>query len=64
MLKKMFLLVEESRPKYLDKALFNLAVVQQKQGRKKQCIENLEKALMVNPKNQRVRTYLNHIKSN
>ncbi|MDX2496283.1 MAG: AAA family ATPase [Desulfobacterales bacterium] len=61
---KMFLLVEESRPKYLDKALFNLAVVLQKQGRKKQCIENLEKALMVNPKNQRVRTYLNHIKSN
>ncbi len=61
---KMFLLVAESRPKYLDKALFNLAVVQQKQGRRKQCIENLEKALMVNPNNQRVRTYLNHIKSN
>jgi len=61
---KMFLLVEESRPKYLDKALFNLAVVLQKQGRKKQCIENLEKALMVNPKNQRVRTYLNHVKNN
>ena len=61
---KMFFLVAESKPKYLDKALFNLAVVQQKQGRRKQSIENLEKALMVNPKNQRVRTYLKHIKSN
>ena len=60
---KMFLIVEESRPSYLDKALFNLAMVQQKQGRKKQCIENLEKALMINPKNKRARTYLNHIKN-
>jgi type II secretory pathway predicted ATPase ExeA/cytochrome c-type biogenesis protein CcmH/NrfG len=61
---KMFLLAAESRPKYLDKALFNLAVVQQKQGRRKQCIENLEKALTVNPKNQRVQKYLNRLKSN
>jgi type II secretory pathway predicted ATPase ExeA/Tfp pilus assembly protein PilF len=61
---KMFLLVEASRPDYLDKALFNLAVVQQKQGRKKQCIENLEKALMINPKNKRARTYLNQLKNN
>mgnify|MGYP001819679595 FL=1 len=61
---KMFLLVAESKPKYLDKALFNLAVVQQKQGRRKPCIENLEKALMVNPKNQRARKYLNRFKNN
>ena len=61
---KMFLLVEASRPSYLDKALFNLAVVQQKQGKKKQCIGNLEKALMINPKNKRARTYLNQIKNN
>ncbi|MGB6011410.1 MAG: tetratricopeptide repeat protein, partial [Desulfobacterales bacterium] len=61
---KMFLLVTESRPKYLDKALFNLAVVQQRQGKRKLCIENLEKAMMVNPKNQRVRKYLNRFKNN
>ena len=61
---KMFLLVAESKPKYLDKALFNLAVVQQKQGRRKPCIENLEKALMVNPKNQRGRKYLSRLKNN
>ena len=60
---KMFLLVTHSRTDYLDKALFNLAVVQQKQGKRNQCIENLEKALNINPRNQRVRTYLNHFKS-
>jgi len=61
---KMFLLVAESRPNYLDKALFNLAVVQQKQGKRNQCIDNLEKALIVNPGNQRVRKYLNRLKNN
>jgi len=60
---KMFLLVADSRTIYLDKAFFNLAVVQQKQGKKNQCIENLEKALNINPKNQRARKYLNHFKS-
>jgi tetratricopeptide (TPR) repeat protein len=61
---KMFLLVADSRTDYLDKALFNLAVVQQKQGKRNQCIENLEKALMINPKNQRIQKYLNRFKSN
>ncbi|MBW2245687.1 MAG: AAA family ATPase [Deltaproteobacteria bacterium] len=60
---KMFLLVTDSRTDYLDKALFNLSVVQQKQGKTNQCIKNLEKALNINPENQRVRTYLNHLKS-
>ena len=61
---KMFLRVQASKPKYLDKALFNLAVVQQKQGKREKSIENLEKALVFNPKNKRVRTYLNLIKGN
>jgi len=61
---KMFLLVADSRTDYLDKTLFNLAVVQQKQGKRNQCIENLEKALMINPKNQRIRKFLNRFKSN
>ena len=60
---KMFFLVADSRTDYLDKALFNLAVVQQKQGKTNQCIKNLEKALNINPENQRVKTYLNHFKS-
>ncbi|MEA1946909.1 MAG: AAA family ATPase [Thermodesulfobacteriota bacterium] len=61
---KMFLLAAESKPNYLDKALFNLAMVQQKQGKRNQCIDNLEKALIVNPENQRVRKYLNRFKNN
>jgi len=60
---KMFLHVVDLRPPYLDKVLFNLAVVQQKQGKNQQCIENLEKAVINNPKNQRARQYLNQLKS-
>jgi type II secretory pathway predicted ATPase ExeA/tetratricopeptide (TPR) repeat protein len=60
---KMFFHVVDLKPPYLDKALFNLAVVQQKQGKKQECIENLEKALISNPKNQRARQYLNQLKN-
>jgi Tfp pilus assembly protein PilF len=59
----MFLHVVDLKPPYLDKVLFNLAVVQQKQGKTQQCIENLEKAVIKNPKNQRARKYLNQLKS-
>ncbi|MFH2045090.1 MAG: AAA family ATPase [Pseudomonadota bacterium] len=55
---KMFLRVSELKPTYLDKAIFNLALVQYKQGKKEQCLKNLKKALEVNPANQRARKYL------
>ena len=48
-----FFRVIELRPHYLDKALFNLAMVQRMQGEKQKCIENLEKALKVNPDNEK-----------
>lgn len=60
---KMFLHVVDLKPPYLDKVLFNLAVVQQQQGKKQQCIENLEKAMINNPKNQRAQQYLNQLKN-
>jgi type II secretory pathway predicted ATPase ExeA/tetratricopeptide (TPR) repeat protein len=60
---KMFLHVVDLKPPYLDKVLFNLAVVQQKQGKKQQCIENLEKTMINNPKNQRAQQYLNQLKN-
>lgn len=56
---KMFLRVAELNPLYLDRALFNLAMVQQKQDKQGQCIKNLEKALHVNPSNERARKYFN-----
>ena len=60
---KMFFHVVDLKPPYLDKVLFNLAVVQQKQGKNQQCIENLEKAIKNNPKNQRAQQYLNQLKN-
>jgi tetratricopeptide (TPR) repeat protein len=59
---KMFLHVVDLKPPYLDKVLFNLAVVQQKQGKEQQCIENLKKTMINNPKNQRAQQYLNQLK--
>lgn len=60
---KMFLRAAALQPSYLDKALFNLAAVQQKQGKREACIASLEEALAVNPRNQRARTLLNQINS-
>lgn len=49
-------------PSYLDEALYNLALVQDKGGRREQCIANLEKALSVNPENQLAKEYLDRVK--
>ncbi len=55
---QMFLRVTELEPPYLDKAMVNLALVQYKQGKKQQCIENLGKALKMNPDNEKAHKYL------
>ncbi len=49
-------------PSYLDEALFNLSIVQEKQGKQKESIENLEKALKVNPQNEMAKKLLNKLK--
>lgn len=49
-------------PSYLDEALFNLAFVQDKQGKRSQCIKNLERALAYNPKNSSAKEYLRRVK--
>ncbi|MFZ0451014.1 MAG: protein kinase [Desulfatiglandaceae bacterium] len=54
--------VVELKPDYLDEALFNLAMVQNRLGKKAECIANLEKALELNPKNERVKNYLKKLK--
>lgn len=46
------------KPDYLDEALFNLALIQDRQDKKQQSLANLKKALMVNPENQSVQNYL------
>jgi tetratricopeptide (TPR) repeat protein len=45
-------------PAYLDEVLFNLAMVQIKQGKRAQCMENLAKAVAFNPSNNPAKTYL------
>ena len=60
---KMFLHVAALKPPYLDKALFNLAAVQLKLGKRRQCINSLEKAVSENPNNQRARAYLTQLKA-
>ncbi len=60
---KMFLRTTELKPAYLDEAIFNLAMVQYKQGKKQQCIENLEKAVKENPGNQRAHKYLKRFRN-
>ncbi|MBU1168605.1 MAG: Flp pilus assembly complex ATPase component TadA [Proteobacteria bacterium] len=59
---KMFLHVVDLNPSYLDKVFFNLAVVQQKQGKRQQCLESLEKAVKSNPNNQRAEQFLSQLK--
>ncbi len=58
---EMFLRAGELKPPFLDKAIFNLAMVQQKQGKEQECVNNLEKALMINPDNHRARKYLEQL---
>jgi tetratricopeptide (TPR) repeat protein len=54
--------VVELAPPYMDEALYNLALVQEKQGKRAESIKNLEKALEVNPNNEMAKKYLLRIK--
>jgi len=51
----------ELSPPYLDQALFNLAVVQDKQGKRDASLQSLRKAMEINPENQKVRDLLERI---
>lgn len=55
---KLYGKVVELTPPYLDEALFNLAMVQDKLGLRDESILNLEKAISVNPDNELAKKYL------
>jgi tetratricopeptide (TPR) repeat protein len=57
----LFTQVVELAPPYLDEAYFNLAVVQDMQGKKEDSIKNLEQSLMVKPDNQKAKEYLENL---
>lgn len=59
---KMYEATVKLTPSYLDEALFNLAIVQEKRGKMKESIENLEKALKINPQNEVAKKLLNKLK--
>jgi tetratricopeptide (TPR) repeat protein len=59
---KMFRRVTELKPPYLDEAYSNLAVIQEKQGKRQEAIKSLQQALEVNPNNQKARKYLDRFK--
>jgi tetratricopeptide (TPR) repeat protein len=54
--------VVQLAPSYLDEALFNLGMVQERQGKKTQSIENVERAIKVNPNNELAKKFLNKLK--
>ena len=55
---EMYSRVVELGPDYLDEALFNLALVQNKQGKKDESMANLERAVSINPENELAQNYL------
>ncbi len=59
---EMYSQVVKLAPVFLDEALFNLSVVQEKQGKRKQSIANLEQAVKVNPKNEMAQKFLKRLK--
>ena len=59
---EMYSRVVELAPSYLDEALFNLAMVQENQGKRDESIKSLEKALQVNPDNKMAKKYLLKLK--
>jgi tetratricopeptide (TPR) repeat protein len=60
--KIMYRRVVELNPAFTDEALFNLAVVNEKLGEHKQCINNLEQAIALNPGNESAKKYLRQLK--
>jgi tetratricopeptide (TPR) repeat protein len=60
--KEMYARVVELAPPFLDEALFNLAMVNEKLGKRDKSIKNLEQAIMVNPENELAKKYLQRLK--
>ena len=59
---RMYAKVVTLSPMYVDEALFNLGMVQEKQGKRKESLQNIEKALSINPGNEPARKALARMK--
>ncbi len=58
----MYARVVELSPEYLDEALFNLGIVQEKQGKIRESVASLERAVAVNPGNKAAKSFLAKLK--
>jgi serine/threonine protein kinase/Flp pilus assembly protein TadD len=59
---EMYRRVVELAPMYLDEAYYNLAMVQEKSGKVKESLINLEQAITVNPENRLARKNLERLR--
>ena len=59
--KEMYALVVQLEPAFIDEALFNLAMVQEQLGERRQCLKSLKQAVEINPGNASALAYLNQI---
>jgi serine/threonine protein kinase/Tfp pilus assembly protein PilF len=60
--KEMYARVVQLEPAFLDEALFNLAMVQEQLGERRQCLKSLKQAIKINPDNASALAYLNQLK--
>jgi tetratricopeptide (TPR) repeat protein/tRNA A-37 threonylcarbamoyl transferase component Bud32 len=60
---KAFLRVISLSPSYLDEVYYNLAVVQGRMGKRKESMNNLERALELNPNNAKAKEHLQRLKA-
>ena len=58
---KVFKKVVVIQPDYIDEAFFNLAMIQEKLGKREESIKNVKKALLANPENEMAASYLEKI---
>jgi serine/threonine protein kinase/Flp pilus assembly protein TadD len=58
----MYARVVQLAPSYLDEALVNLGIVQEKQGKKKESMDSLERATLINPGNETAKKLLDKAK--
>jgi hypothetical protein len=58
----MYARVVQLEPPYLDEALYNLAIVQEKQGKRQESIQSLERAVQINPDNKPAEKFLSSLK--
>ena len=57
----MYTRVVKLKPAFLDEALFNLAMVQDQLGERRQCLNSLKQAIEINPENETAIAYLKQI---